>query len=221
MVWFEANWDCRPMARVFFTGDTHFNHTNIIKYCSRPFGSVEDMNREMILRWNAVVAPEDTICHLGDFAMGKASEWPAFLRQLNGARKILILGSHDRSLRRMLEGGFTEVYEKLEWNGWLLNHRPFKTPKKLLCGHIHEKWRRLGWIINVGVDVWDFTPRTIEELIQAGQSPPHYKCSHCGAMLKHLEDNSSHRGGKCVGKAISNREQKPTTPRLKAEGAFE
>jgi len=152
----------------------------------------------MILRWNAVVAPEDTVYHLGDFAMGKASEWPEILRRLNGAGKIIMLGSHDRSPRQMLEAGFTEAHEKLEWNGWLLQHNPIKTQQKLLCGHIHDKWRRLGWTINVGVDVWDFTPRTIEELTRAEQSPPHYKCPHCGAALIHLENNISHRNGNCV-----------------------
>jgi len=71
------------MAKVFFTSDTHFNHVNIIKYCSRPFSSVEEMNREMIARWNSVVGPEDTVFHLGDFAMGYSTEWPSFLSQLN------------------------------------------------------------------------------------------------------------------------------------------
>ncbi|MBN1570216.1 MAG: hypothetical protein JXA73_20410 [Acidobacteria bacterium] len=71
----------------------------------------------------------------------------------------------------MLEAGFVEVHERLEWNGWLLQHRPMKTSRKLLCGHIHEKWLRLGNIINVGVDVWDFTPQTIEELVKAEESP--------------------------------------------------
>ena len=28
---------------VFFTSDTHFNHTNIIRFCSRPFKDVEHM----------------------------------------------------------------------------------------------------------------------------------------------------------------------------------
>jgi calcineurin-like phosphoesterase family protein len=87
-------------AKVFFTSDTHFNHANVIKYCVRPFASIEEMNRVMIERWNAVVGPEDTVYHLGDFAMGKPSEWPAFLRQLNGAKKILIRGNHDRSSRQ-------------------------------------------------------------------------------------------------------------------------
>ena len=186
------------MAKTFFTSDTHFNHANVIKYCARPFGSIEEMNREMIARWNAVVGPEDTVYHLGDFAMGKPSEWPGFLRQLTGAKKILIRGNHDRSRRQMLEGGFTEVHEKLEWEGWLLQHHPINTPRKLLCGHIHEKWRRIGWIINVGVDVWDFTPRTIEELILAEESPREYKCRYCGTMLKRLEDNSAHHDEKCL-----------------------
>jgi calcineurin-like phosphoesterase family protein len=65
------------MAKVFFTSDTHFNHANIISYCSRPFSSADEMNREIIARWNAVVGPEDTVYHLGDFAMGRPFEMPA------------------------------------------------------------------------------------------------------------------------------------------------
>src|SRR3972149_2927673 len=104
------------MSNIFFTSDTHFNHANIIKYCGRPFGSVDEMNREMITRWNAVVDPEDTVYHLGDFALGKVSEWPAIFRQLNGSKKILIRGNHYRSQRHMIELGFAEVHNKLEWN---------------------------------------------------------------------------------------------------------
>ncbi|MBI4064548.1 MAG: metallophosphoesterase [Elusimicrobia bacterium] len=189
------------MAKIFFTSDTHFNHTNIIKYCGRPFESVEEMNREMIGQWNAAVGQDDTVFHLGDFALGEASEWPKIFQQLNGAKKILIRGNHDRAVKKMIEVGFAEVHSELEWNGWLLKHKPFKTPKKLLCGHIHERWRRLGWAINVGVDVWDFTPRTIEELVQAEQSSSEYKCRHCGVLLGWLEDNNAHYGGRCVGKS--------------------
>lgn len=183
-------------TKTFFTADTHFNHANIIKYCHRSYESVDDMNRDMIAKWNAVIKPLDTVYHLGDFAMGPVTEWPKFFKKLNG-KKILIKGSHDRGVRRMLEIGFAEAYAELEWNGWLLKHVPFKTSRKLLCGHIHGKWRRLGWTINAGVDVWNFTPRTIDELILAEQSPKEYKCKHCGVMLKWLENNSGHSGGKC------------------------
>ncbi len=87
------------MPKIYFTADTHCNHTNVLKYCARPFASIDERNRELIARWNAVVGPEDTVYHLGDFAMGKPSEWPTFLRQLNGVRKILIRGSHAAAAR--------------------------------------------------------------------------------------------------------------------------
>jgi calcineurin-like phosphoesterase family protein len=54
---------------IFFTSDHHFGHENIIRYCNRPFTSVQQMNEIMILRWNGAVLPEDEVYYLGDFAM--------------------------------------------------------------------------------------------------------------------------------------------------------
>lgn len=78
---------------IWFTSDTHFYHTNVIKYCNRPFKDVEEMNAMMVIRWNEVVKPEDEIYHLGDFSMA----WrpvEIFTPQLNG-KKYLIPGNHD------------------------------------------------------------------------------------------------------------------------------
>jgi calcineurin-like phosphoesterase family protein len=50
--------------------------------------------------------------------------------------------------------------------------RPVDEGMWLLHGHVHDKWRREGRMINVGVDVWDFTPaseRDIIALIQESQ----------------------------------------------------
>jgi calcineurin-like phosphoesterase family protein len=49
------------MSKIFFTADQHFGHKNIIKYCNRPFSSVEEMNKVMIDRWNEIVGKEDTV----------------------------------------------------------------------------------------------------------------------------------------------------------------
>ena len=35
---------------IFFTSDTHFWHENIIKFCNRPFSSIEEMNDK---NWHA------------------------------------------------------------------------------------------------------------------------------------------------------------------------
>jgi len=82
---------------IFFTSDHHFGHYNVIKYCNRPFTSVQQMDEIMILKWNETVLPEDEIYYLGDFAM-KSFLVPKILPRLNG-RKYLIMGNHDRCFK--------------------------------------------------------------------------------------------------------------------------
>ena len=53
--------------KYWFTADYHLGHANIIKYCNRPFKSLEHMNSEIIRRHNSRVKPNDTVFFLGDF----------------------------------------------------------------------------------------------------------------------------------------------------------
>ncbi len=82
------------MAR-YFTSDLHFGHENIIRYSGRPFGSVEEMNQQLVARWNATVGADDEVWVLGDVALGKTHETLEFVRALTG-RKVLVTGNHDR-----------------------------------------------------------------------------------------------------------------------------
>lgn len=52
--------------------------------------------------------------------------------------------------------------EKDKYAAW----RPKDNGNWLLCGHVHDKWKTKGKIINVGVDVWDFKPVSIPEILQ-------------------------------------------------------
>ena len=36
----------------------------------------------------------------------------------------------------------------------------------LLHGHVHERWRQQGRMVNVGVDVWDLAPVPEEVIAQ-------------------------------------------------------
>lgn len=56
------------MSKTWFTADTHFGHSNIITHCSRPFASVDEMDRCLTANWNAVVQPDDDVYVVGDFA---------------------------------------------------------------------------------------------------------------------------------------------------------
>lgn len=45
-----------------------------------------------------------------------------------------------------------------------LKWRPYDDGRWLLCGHVHEKWKVKGNMINVGVDVWDYAPVSLEQI---------------------------------------------------------
>lgn len=46
----------------FVTSDTHFNHARIIELAGRPFSTVEEMDAELIRRWNETVGPTMLSC---------------------------------------------------------------------------------------------------------------------------------------------------------------
>jgi calcineurin-like phosphoesterase family protein len=83
-------------TKKFYISDTHFGHVSIINDCARPFSSTDEMDAEIVRRWNAAVGRDDIVYHLGDFgfpgkdrlALGR------LFHSLNG-RKILIIGNRD------------------------------------------------------------------------------------------------------------------------------
>lgn len=158
---------------IYFTSDTHFFHKNIIEYCDRPFLNVEMMNEGLIEKWNRRVLPEDTVYHIGDVSFGKFGPTQEIIKRLNG-HKILIKGNHDRSPERMIEIGFQECYKTLylqtEKGMAYLQHEPAANgiwgdlAEFQICGHVHNDWKVKEKWYNAGVDVWEWEPKTLEEL---------------------------------------------------------
>lgn len=130
--------------KFFVISDTHFNHENIIKYCNRPFKSVEEMNETIIKNWNETVTSKDIIIHLGDVGLGKYEQLEPIIQRLNG-KKILILGNHDNfSENRYREMGFHTVsrFPIVYSNFFLMSHAPLQlsetTPYFNYYGHVHN-----------------------------------------------------------------------------------
>lgn len=79
---------------IWFTSDLHFGHANIIKYCRRPFGGVDEMDYALIQNWNERVTEDDYVYVLGDFSFHRRERTTQILRSLRG-KKILLPGNHD------------------------------------------------------------------------------------------------------------------------------
>ena len=115
------------MSTVFFTADPHFGHTNIIRYENRPFASAEEMDQELIRRWNETVSPEDTVYLLGDFSFYGKEKSTEILSALQGHIR-LVMGNHDtRSTQWYRDCGFEEVYDCpiLFESFWLLSQQQY------------------------------------------------------------------------------------------------
>lgn len=167
--------------------DPHYGHTNIIKYCNRPFNSAQHMEAEMIRRYNEVVGEGDTVLWCGDAFFGRECKDPSdVLRRLNG-HKILVKGNHDKSPAVMAQMGFamvlTECTLHIAGRTCRVSHFPYEgiehsreggdshrkdkfkalRPKRvkgevLIHGHTHSNKKRQGNCIHVGVDAWDYRP---------------------------------------------------------------
>ena len=158
----------------FIIADTHFNHSNIIKYCDRPFVTTEEMDRQLIEKWNSVVGKDDIVYHLGDFAIGNVDRISSYRNKLNG-RIFLIQGNHDGySMKRYYEAGFDKVYDKpiIYQNFFILSHQPLfiteNMPYANIYGHVHNDPQFIDYTSNtfcVSCERIEYKPILFDEII--------------------------------------------------------
>lgn len=159
---------------IYFIADTHFGHTNIIKYCNRPFEDSHEMGQHIIGNWNATVKDEDIVYHLGDFCFKyDRPRTTELVQQLNG-HKILIMGNHDNrhTVTKWKEMGFEEAYkEPLVLNDtFVLSHWPVIDPDLFnIHGHIHNYQREEFFkqtAMCVSVEMINYTPISLKEVME-------------------------------------------------------
>lgn len=160
------------MTTTWFTADHHFGHKRVIAFARRPFASVEEMDEDMVRRWNSVVAPGDTVYHLGDFAF---ADHTPYLSRLKG-QKRLIVGNHDHGNRVKAAKGWATVNEmltvKIGETPIVLCHYALRVWDRSHYGALHFYGHSHGTLpgdsqsCDVGVDCWSFTPVSLEEIKQ-------------------------------------------------------
>lgn len=113
---------------IWFTSDFHVGHRNIIKYCNRPFQSVEEMDEYLLHEWHSKVSDDDTVYFLGDFSLDRRAE--RVLSMLNALPGDIhfIRGNHDVALKNVdlpqFHSGTLEV--EIDGQRLLLSHYPFE-----------------------------------------------------------------------------------------------
>ncbi|CAA2104576.1 metallophosphoesterase [Methylobacterium sp. Leaf102] len=170
------------MPKVHFTADSHVGHQALIlsprMQTQRPFASLHEHDETLVERWNAVVHPDDTVWHLGDFAYRCTETYAlAIFLRLNG-RKLLIRGNHER------------IGERLPWaepvrdvamialpdpagvmrSIWLSHYPHVSYPRSHrgglhLHGHSHGSVPGTATRADVGVDCWDWAPVTLDRIL--------------------------------------------------------
>jgi calcineurin-like phosphoesterase family protein len=168
----------------WFISDTHFSHTNIIKYTGRPFETVEEMNHCLIKNWNDCIDADDQVFFLGDFGLGDVDHLHSICSQLTG-HKICIRGNHDRNASYMMRVGFSIVLEvaflKIGQHTVELIHIPSNEAPSLfqLHGHVHEKRpsKIVSNQLNLCVEVWDYKPVAEKTILSLLDKSAKNKCS--------------------------------------------
>jgi calcineurin-like phosphoesterase family protein len=157
----------------FFTSDHHFGHGGARGLFKRPFASVAEMDAAMVARWNQTVGPDDEVWHLGDFAVRQSALRMGELLAALAGSKHLITGNNDGAATTALSGwASVQSYAELEVDGTclILCHYPLRTWNRMgrgalnLHGHSHGRLAPLARQVDVGVDLWDFCPITLEEI---------------------------------------------------------
>jgi calcineurin-like phosphoesterase family protein len=158
---------------VFFTSDTHFGDTRVLRLDRRPFASLHEHDEALIGWWNEVVGPHDEVWHLGDFVGQRLlASADALLGRLNGT-KHLIIGNNDPA-RTLSAAGWASVghYREMTVEGVdvVLCHYPFRTWNGMgkgridLHGHSHGRLKPVPQQFDVGVDARHFRPMRISEI---------------------------------------------------------
>jgi calcineurin-like phosphoesterase family protein len=134
------------MPAIFLVSDTHFGHAGVCNFMRndgvtklRPWDNPEEMDEEMVKRWNETVRPNDKVYHLGDVVINRKAL--KTLGRLNGD-KVLIRGNHDIFRDDEYRQYFRELRAYHVMNGMILSHIPIHTDSigrfgTNIHGHLH------------------------------------------------------------------------------------
>ena len=174
---------------IYYISDTHLGDQRVFDKCNRPFSDLDELESEIIKRWNVKVDEGDTVYVLGDIAEDDYVKAIEIFKGLKG-HKHLIVGNHDlKMLDRIKE---SNAFESIEFMKLIddsgkkvcLCHYPvmdwieFSRGGYHVYGHVHNKTEKndIAYVqikqyfkdkpaFNAGVDVTNYEPVTLQEMM--------------------------------------------------------
>lgn len=151
------------MSNTFLVSDTHFGHWGVCKFISkdgvtklRPWTNPQDMDEDMVERWNSMVKPNDKVYHLGDVVINRHAL--AIMPRLHG-RKVLIKGNHD-------------IFKLSDYTPHFYDIRAYHVLDMMILSHIPV---HVGNLARFGANIHGHThDRNV--LLEDGTPDPRYVC---------------------------------------------
>jgi calcineurin-like phosphoesterase family protein len=161
-------------GKVWLTADLHFGHEFILEVTDRPWKNIDRHDNALIRNANKLVKPKDLYIIVGDLTMKGSDRMKYIMRIVSRlpGNKILVFGNHDKlrpvkyvnigfilaATSLVLPGGVLVVHDPAAATVWPKN-------KPVICGHIHELFKVIDNVVNVGIDVWDYKPTLLQHAL--------------------------------------------------------
>lgn len=135
---------------LWFTSDTHYNHSNICRATTRwvdadsvtrDFSSLEKMNEDLVFWINQRVGQDDILIHLGDWSFGGFESIKEFRDRIVCKNVHLVFGNHDHHISKNKDNiqsifSSTHDYLDLDVSWWVKDWRVTKKERqRFICMH--------------------------------------------------------------------------------------
>jgi calcineurin-like phosphoesterase family protein len=159
----------------WITSDLHFSHKGVVKFTNndgskmRPWDTIEEMDEELIRRFNEKVSVDDECFILGDVTLNRSGL--PLLDRLNCKNLILIKGNHDYFRLDEYTPYFKDIRSYHVVENVLFSHIPVH-PSQLeyrfkmnVHGHMHGEILDDVRYLNVSVEQTDYYPILLEDIL--------------------------------------------------------
>lgn len=172
-------------AKTWLISDTHWGHEEMIKLCGRP----EDFGVKIKANLKRLVAPQDTLIHLGDVIFYNYPELKNILLSIPG-RKVLVMGNHDGKTKGWyMNNGFDYCADMIVQDNIIFTHRPIQQfPSGVtinIHGHLHNTghhpqgdWWKIGETHLLFVLEHHYGPIGLQEFLHANLGKQKYVVTH-------------------------------------------